>query len=412
MTLEEKVNYETGKAAEILGLPIEDVREKMDNIVQVNDLDMANDEDVKLGLVLFRQWFNGMKRVQDGGQETSTGSRVKSGFGMLVAVEEARDFEDWNRTQLQAEYLRDRNETFNAGKFAYAEQLDDGNYKISQIMENELVERTQNAKGEPYSELPPSVMEIDGKFIIPIDERKELPWGENPGYGHPRPLNNWRRQCHFIGEVGDSGISYWRIGTKGDIAQNWNVETERFVYLDGIWNAEKGEMYTVQSTLDNVVYNDDMENPKNVDGVTVSDLVADNMREKITPLVNLENYHNQHLNDATKTKVAVTDGNVTNMNLTPNSTGNRTLFISDINADFDYDSDGYSSTPCWIPPHVVIDFGIGSHVLVIGRTSQSTNQETGELRQVSINVFGILVLDRRGSPVEVVDSGEQYSGWF
>ena len=78
----------------------------------------------------------------------------------------------------------------------------------------------------------------------------------------------------------------------------------------------------------------------------------------------------------------------------------------------DIENDGYSSTPCWVPPHIDIDFGIGSHVMILGRTSQSMNQETGQLRQVSINVFGVVVLDKRGNPVNVQDSGEQYEGWF
>jgi hypothetical protein len=50
--------------------------------------------------------------------------------------------------------------------------------------------------------------------------------------------------------------------------------------------------------------------------------------------------------------------------------------------------------------------------MVLGRTSQSVNQETGQLRQCSINVFGVVVLDKRGNPVNVQDSGEQYEGWF
>ena len=59
-----------------------------------------------------------------------------------------------------------------------------------------------------------------------------------------------------------------------------------------------------------------------------------------------------------------------------------------------------------------IDFGITSHVLVIGKTSQSRNNETGELRPVSINVSGLVVLDKRGNPNTTQDSGETYTGWF
>ena len=180
-----------------------------------------------------------------------------------------------------------------------------------------------------------------------------------------------------------------------------------------IWDAEKNAAYPVKDTLGNIVYNSSMENPRDVSTMpSTRNLVAQMLKDKVTGLVNLENYHNKVKTLPAKERIVVTDGNVTNMNMNPNKTGNRTLFISDINADFDYESGGYSSTPCWVPPHIDIDFGIGSHVMIIGRTSQSRNQETGEMRQCSINVFGIVVLDKRGNPVNVQDSGEQYEGWF
>ena len=114
-----------------------------------------------------------------------------------------------------------------------------------------------------------------------------------------------------------------------------------------------------------------------------------------------------------KARIVVTDGNVTGMNMNPSEkTGNRTLRISDINADFSYENDGEVSTACWVPQHIDIDFGITSHVLVIGKTSQSRNNETGELRPVSINVSGLVVLDKRGNPNTTQDSGETYTGWF
>lgn len=410
--MEEKVNAEISSAAKVLGLPIEEVREKWDSLVRDNDLTLEDENEVKLGLVLFRQWFGGMKRVSDSGETRSTSSLVNTGFGTIVAVEEARDFEQFNRDKLQAEFLRNKDEAFNAGKFAYAEETSDGGYMISQVLNGELSERTTNAKGEPYTELPDSVMDIEGTLIIPIDDREELPWGKNKSFGRPLPLSNWRRTVHFIGQVGEGEIRYWRISSKDSTAENWNVDGQRFVYLDGIWNDEKGEMYPVKQTLENVIYNDSLDNPKDVSAVNYSNLVTENMRHCIAPLVNLEHYHNSVKDKPVKERIVVTDGNIVNMNMNQNVTGNRTLLISDVNADYDYDTGGYSSTPCWVPANIDIDFGIGSHVLIIGRPNQSTDKDTGELRQVSINVFGIIVLDRRGAPVEITDSGEQYSGWF
>tara|TARA_R110000824_G_scaffold196128_8_gene379194 strand:- start:4796 stop:6043 length:1248 start_codon:yes stop_codon:yes gene_type:complete len=415
--MSEKAINEVNKAAQILGLAQEEVQTKWNKIVEDNDLDLQKDDEVNLGLTLFRQWFTGVRRVQESGQTVNVGgggSLVKTGFGVIVAVEEARDFEEYARNQLQAEFMRDRNATYNAGKFAYAEQMENGNYKISQIFENELKERTENSKGQSYTELPPSSMEIDNQLIIPIDERKVMPWGdENKSYGHPKPKNNWRRTVHFIGEVNNGGIQYWRIMTKDNVAENWNLDAEEFVHLNLIWDADKGEAYPVKDSLETAVYNKDMENAVDTSTVNLSNLVAENMRDKVTGLINLENYHGEVSSLPQKARIVVTDGNITNMNMNPSEkTGNRTLRISDINADFDYDNDGESSTACWVPSHVNIDFGLGSHVLVIGRTSQSTNQETGQLRPVSINVCGLIVLSKRGNPSSATDSGETDTGWF
>ena len=103
--MNQKIENEIGKATQILGLAVEKVREKWESIVKDNDLNLDNEAEVNLGLSMFRQWFSGMKKVQESGDSVKTGnSLVKTGFGVVVALEEARDFEDYNRNQLQAEY--------------------------------------------------------------------------------------------------------------------------------------------------------------------------------------------------------------------------------------------------------------------------------------------------------------------
>ena len=405
--MNENTKKEMADAARILSLSQEEVDTKWNSIVSDNSLDVNNESELKLGLTLFRQWFTGMRAVKGSGGKQQGGGLVKTGFGVIVGIEDARDFEQYSRDQLVAEYMRDRNAAFNAGKFAYADG-DEGNYVITQILDGEMKERQWT------KELPESTMEIDGRNVIPIDNRKVLPWGDdNKQYGYPSPASNWRRNIHFIGAVEDSGPAYWVIQSKNETAKNWNVRAGEYIHIDLIWAEDKKAAYPVPDTLGSVVYNEEMENPRNTTTMpTMRNLVAEMLKEKVTGLINLENYHNSVKTLPAKERLVVTDGNITNMNMNPNKTGNRTLFISDINADFDYENDGYSSTPCWVPPHIEVDFGIGSHVMIIGRTNQSTNQETGELRQCSINVFGVVVLDRRGSPVNVTDSGEQYEGWF
>ena len=71
-------------------------------------------------------------------------------------------------------------------------------------------------------------------------------------------------------------------------------------------------------------------------------------------------------------------------------------------ADFSWDD----SITCWTPPHIEIDFGTGSNVVVVGRTSQGTDED-GNLRPISINVTGILVTKARGgSPEEITNIDE------
>ena len=106
-----------------------------------------------------------------------------------------------------------------------------------------------------------------------------------------------------------------------------------------------------------------------------------------------------------------TDGSVSSMNMTPTSNGNRILSITDLNSDFDYEGDGWSGTTCWIPPHINIDFGIGSSVVVVGRTSQRTDED-GVLESSTINVEGLLVTTRRGKSVETEIPVEEDTDWF
>ena len=109
-------------------------------------------------------------------------------------------------------------------------------------------------------------------------------------------------------------------------------------------------------------------------------------------------------------RMVVTDGIVTNMILKPNSTGNRTIFISDLSAEFDYDSEQNSSIACWVPPHINLDFGIGSNIIIMGRSNQ--REVDGALASVSLNTFGIMVLDQRGEVPSFDEVTVDDSDWF
>ena len=145
--------------------------------------------------------------------------------------------------------------------------------------------------------------------------------------------------------------------------------------------------------------------------VEVLEIVQKLLGEKISALVALDSYHADNSHKPYSERIVVTDGNVANMNLQPYDNGNRVIYLSDLNADFDYEGEGFSSTACWVPSNIEIDFGIGSNIVVVGRTSQ--REVDGELSNVSINVLGLYVVDRHGSadvPVQP-EEDDDYS-WF
>lgn len=412
MNVEEEVN----KAAEVLGLPLEEVKEQFGEIARLNGLDLMNDVDKKLCLGLFRQWFGQQRRRQTQPQTTTSngGSLVKTGFGIVVGIEDCRDMMVWTRDQLLATFSRSPDEVYEAGKVAVVTQNDSGDYNVTQMHEGE--EKTR-LKGTDW-EMPDAAMEVDGRWIIPINDRPTWASGDkNKDYGKPLPKEQWVRRVHFIGQIPGEDVQRWTLSLKNDIAQKFEADLGRFVNIDGIWNEERNMMYGVRNqTLASIVYNDELDennpNYRNVGNIQVENLLAENFGDFMSPLFDLEKYHQENAHNPISERLVVTEGVVTNMNMKPSKTGSRTLFITDLNADFSYEDDSYSSTPCWVPAHLDIDFGVGSHVVIVGRTSQR-ELDDGELSSVSINTFGVIVTDRRGNPVEYDgDVEEENDDWF
>ena len=110
-------------------------------------------------------------------------------------------------------------------------------------------------------------------------------------------------------------------------------------------------------------------------------------------------------------KLVITDGIVSSMNLTPNEkTGNRVLWIEPADANYGFEDDDVpESTPCWIPSYLNIDFGVGSDVIIIGRTNQSQKKDEdgmpieGEYNPVTINLYGVYARIATGAVAEDVE---------
>tara|TARA_R100001230_G_C5657751_1_gene162515 strand:- start:854 stop:1258 length:405 start_codon:yes stop_codon:yes gene_type:complete len=133
--------------------------------------------------------------------------------------------------------------------------------------------------------------------------------------------------------------------------------------------------------------------------------------ENYSPLIDLDRYHSTAGNKSYAERFVITDGSVISIDATPNRVGNRRLSITDVNSDYNYDNAGWAGTTCWIPPHIDIDFGINSTILVVARTSQGRNED-GSLREVSLNVSGILCVNNMGVVVESFVAEEEDLDWF
>jgi hypothetical protein len=168
-----------------------------------------------------------------------------------------------------------------------------------------------------------------------------------------------------------------------------------------------------QVTLNSLVMNSSLD-PENEEYRDMSnynfvEVLTEVYSSKITELVDIDRMHNNNSMLPVKERYVITDGTVCNMNMTPYGNGNRVINITDLNAEFDYEN-GNNMTTCWTPEHINIDFGIGSNVIVIGRTSQRQTEEG--LQPITINVSGLLVVERVGSPVEIEAIEETDDDWF
>ena len=275
-----------------------------------------NEAEQKLNLALFRQWFGSQRRKQTRPETASTngGSLVKTGFGVVVGIEDARDMMAWSRDQLTAQFARSPDEVFEAGKVAIVTQTDEG-YTVTQMLDGE---EKMREKGDDWA-LPDSAIEAEGRWIIPVNDRKTWASGDkNKDYGKPLPKEQFVRRVHFIGQIPDGQIQAWTLSLKNDIALNFKADLGRFLNIDGIWNLERNAMYGVRNTtLASIVYNDELDennpNYRDVSNVRVENLIAENYGNYMSPLFNLEKHHQENAHNPISERMVITEGIVTSM---------------------------------------------------------------------------------------------------
>ena len=407
--MDEKMMNEINMAAKKLGMSEEDALAKFNSICESNTLDPNKDEEsLQLARSLWRLFFVNNRSMQSRatsteGSEDNDSPFGKKAFGFFAGLEDARDMMAIQRERVVGEYTRDADTTYSLGKVAIFTESDDG-YSGKMMLDGEELLKTVKT-------LPTNNVQVDaGQYIVPLDTNNQ-DWNKAK-YGKPLPVSEWRRNGVFIGEINGKMGKYF-FGFRGEQSVDFNPKPFEFVHFECMLNTNDGTKIhgTKNSTVKTLAYNDDLENddPRKREMSTsdMQDALMEFSGDNYSPLVNLEAYHNMlDAKDNWNDRFVFTDGTVNSINMTVTPNGNRVIVIDDLTAGFDYESEAYSGTTCWVPESLDINFGIGSNVVVVGRTSQGTD-ENGNPRQVSINTVGLLVTSARGSsPDATLDTAE------
>ena len=414
--MQERVLEELKALGNRVSMNEEQIVAKYNEIATQNNLDMEQPRSGMIALTLTRNFVRGALRSKSSSSKSTFGNQ---GFGFLVGVEQARDVQDWRRRNIMSRYNANPSEVFNAGDIAEITEVSAGVFEKSQIINGDV--ETKN-----IPEVPNSAMEVgtedDSKWIVPLDNIKTFSSGDvNPRYGKPLPAEEYRLRAHFVGRKEDGEFQYWTLGLKNDAAKNFTCDTFRWVHLFGLFNEERNAVYGIRGkTLESLTYNDSVDPESdehvNVDGLSMEDLLVESMGEYIADLLEIEDYHDSIRNEPGM-KLVITDGIVSSMNLTPNErTGNRTMWIESAEANYGFESDDVpDSTPVWVPSYLNIDFGVGSDVIIIGRTNQTQKKDDngntleGEWNPVSINLYGVLPRVALGNPEAPETNDEENS---
>jgi hypothetical protein len=414
--MNERMTNELNGLANKLGISSEEMTKKMEEIATANALDLENEKHLRSALALTRQFVRSSTKTNT---NTSSGSFGDMAFGFVVGAEPARDIQEWSRKTLLNDYNANANTVFNEGRVAEVVE-ENGVYEKSQI-------RNGDVETKVIPSLPNCSIEVDeGKWIVPLDNVEAYSSGDkNKRFGKPLPAEEWRRRVHFIGKKENGDYQYWTLGLKDSLAKNWTVEPFRWFHIHAYFNDERNACYGIKtSTLGSIRYNDNLDAEDDLfvgNMPSMEDLLAEHMEGYVADLMEIEDYHQQIMSNPGM-KLCITDGIVSSMNLTVNEkTGNRVIWIEPADGNYGFEEEEIpDSTPCWIPSNVDIDFGVGSDVIVIGRTNQSRKKDSDgnvledEWNPVSLNVYGILPRIALGvaPEVEEANSGdEELSYW-
>tara|TARA_R110000764_G_scaffold212412_2_gene298693 strand:- start:1475 stop:2716 length:1242 start_codon:yes stop_codon:yes gene_type:complete len=411
----ERVEKELNSLASRLNIEVGEMNEKYAEIGQSNNLDMEDERQQLVALTLTRNFVRGRLASN---RTASTGFG-NSGTGFFIGIEPARDVMEWKRKNVMSKYNSDSSQALNDEILAEVTLNDAGSY-----------EKTQKKNGEwdtrVIPQLPASAIEVtEGTWVVPVDPVKSWASGDvNKNYGKPLPKEEFKLRAHFVGMKEDGDIQLWSLQLKNDQAKNFDMETFRWTTIYGLFNDERNAIYGIRGkTLTSMTYIENLEedDPRWVDvsGESMEDLLVENMAEYVADLIELDSYH-ESISQQQGLRLVVTDGIVTSMNLTPNErSGNRVIWVEPVDANYGFDEDDIpESTPIWVPSHLPINFGVGSDVVIIGRTNQTQKKDEGgipidgEYNPVTINLYGVYARSATGVVPEAEEAdGESMEYW-
>lgn len=406
--MNEEMENEIEKSAQYINMSVEDAKIKFNDICSENGIETTD----PLAKGLWRNYVAQTRRAnKPSNSNTSSGSNslVKKAFGFFVALEEPRDMMSWNRNKAKDEYRRDADNALTEGIIANAEENALGGWTITRYYKGDLQQKE-------VTERPVTAEQMeDGVWVIPLDSTERYQnGGENRNHGKPLPLEQFRRSGVFFGSVDGGEMKKYNFSYKNQGGVDFTPNTYDYVHFVAIPSEDGNNLYgmtetTKASLIRNADLNPDNSDYRNMEHYDFEECLANNFGTHLTPLVEIDRAHITRQTLPASDRFIITDGTVCNMNMMPTKNGNRILNLTDLNAEFDYDNDS-NMTTCWVPSNVELDFGIGSQVIVVGRTSQRTTDEGPE--PVTINVSGLYVTQKRGSPVEVNQPVETDFDWF
>jgi hypothetical protein len=133
---------------------------------------------------------------------------------------------------------------------------------------------------------------------------------------------------------------------------------------------------------------------------SITELITKFASEYALDMNQLEQFH--EANKTNFNRLVLVKGDVSTLVMEPTANGSRRMILESEDAFEDLDARG---TTCWIPAHINLDFAEDSKVIVLASTAQGKKfvdgQQTEELGDVSLNVFGAYAIPEYKIAVEV-----------